>query len=112
MNEDEAGLAGSAKTIHTSGMKYESKVGVRGQVVIPKAIRDNLKLDKDTALEFELKGATVTLRAKPAASGMADFDLAIKKYAGSLRKTFLASGYKSVDDFIDESRGREPGTHD
>jgi len=93
-------------------MKYQSKVGERGQVVIPKPIRDNLRLDKNSAIEFELKGSTLTLRPKPANSDMADFDLAIKKYAGSLRKSFLARGYKSVDQFIDESRGREPGSHD
>jgi AbrB family looped-hinge helix DNA binding protein len=92
-------------------MKFQSKVGERGQVVIPKPIRDNLKLDKNTTLEFELKGATVTFRAKPVAD-MTNFERAIKKYAGSLRKSFLASGYKSIDDFIDESRGREPGSHD
>jgi AbrB family looped-hinge helix DNA binding protein len=90
-------------------MKFQSKVGERGQVVIPKAIRDNLGLDKNTALEFELKGATVTLRAK---RDLGNFDLAMKKYAGSLRESFLASGYKSVDEYIDDIRGREPGTHD
>jgi AbrB family looped-hinge helix DNA binding protein len=93
-------------------MKYQSKLGERGQVVIPKPIRDNLGLDMNSAIEFEIKGARVTLRAKRTASEMADFDLAMKKYAGSLRKSFLANGYKSVDDFIDASRGREPGTHD
>lgn len=84
-------------------MKFQSKVGERGQVVIPKAIRDNLGLDKNSALEFELKGATVTLRAK---RDMGNFDLAMKKYAGSLRKQFLADGYTSVDQYINESRGR------
>jgi len=93
-------------------MKFQSKLGERGQVVIPKAIRDNLGLSKNAAIEFELKGATVTLRAKSHANEMANFDLAMKKYAGSLRKQFLASGYKSVDEYIDDIRGREPGTHD
>jgi AbrB family looped-hinge helix DNA binding protein len=88
-------------------MKYQSKLGERGQVVIPKPIRDNLRLDKNSAIEFELKGSTVTLRAKPANSDMANFELAIKKYAGSLRKQFLAKGYKSVDQYIDEMRGRD-----
>jgi len=38
--------------------------------------------------------------------GMRNFELAIEKYGGSLRKRFLASGYTSVDQYIDESRGR------
>jgi AbrB family looped-hinge helix DNA binding protein len=87
-------------------MKFQSKVGQRGQVVIPKPIRDNLGLDKNSSLEFELKGTTVTLRAKRAESDMANFELAMKKYAGSLRKQFLADGYTSVDQYIKESRGR------
>jgi hypothetical protein len=37
---------------------------------------------------------------------MVGFDLAIKKYGGSLRKQFLASGYTSVDQYINEIRGR------
>ena len=43
-------------------MKYQSKLGERGQVVIPKAIRDNLGLNKHSAIEFELKGTTITLK--------------------------------------------------
>ncbi|HEY2861556.1 MAG TPA: AbrB/MazE/SpoVT family DNA-binding domain-containing protein [Terracidiphilus sp.] len=85
-------------------MKYQSKVGERGQVVIPKPIRDNLGLDKNSAIEFELKGTTVTLRASRERE-MRNFDLAMKKYAGSLRKQFLADGYTSVDQYLDETRG-------
>jgi AbrB family looped-hinge helix DNA binding protein len=84
-------------------MKFQSKLGERGQVVIPKAIRDNLGLNKNTAIEFEIKGATVTMRAK---RDLSNLDLAIKKYGGSLRKQFLADGYTSVDEYIAESRGR------
>ena len=85
-------------------MKFQSKLGERGQVVIPKAIRDNLGLKKNTAIEFELKGTTVILKAK---DGMADFERALKRYGGSLRKQFLAKGYKSVDQYLDEMRGRD-----
>ncbi|HEV2620234.1 MAG TPA: AbrB/MazE/SpoVT family DNA-binding domain-containing protein [Acidobacteriaceae bacterium] len=84
-------------------MKFTSKLGERGQVVIPKAIRDNLGLNKNSAIEFELKGATVTMKPQRDVSNL---DLAIKKYGGSLRKQFLADGYKSVDEYIAESRGR------
>ncbi len=84
-------------------MKFQSKLGERGQVVIPKPIRDNLGLNKNTPIEFELKGATVTLRAK---RDLTNLDLAIKKYGGSLRNQFLADGYTSVDEYIAESRGR------
>ncbi len=85
-------------------MKYQSKVGERGQVVIPKPIRDNLGLSKNSAIEFELKGATVTLRPSREQE-LRNFKLAMKKYAGSLRESFLAKGYKSIDEYLDETRG-------
>lgn len=84
-------------------MKFQSKVGERGQVVIPKVIRDNLGLDRNTAIEFEVKGTVVTLTPK---RDMRRFDEAVQKYRGSLRKDFLADGYASIDQYIKESRGR------
>jgi hypothetical protein len=35
-----------------------------------------------------------------------NFNLAMKKYAGSRRGSLLAMGYKSVDEFINDIRGR------
>lgn len=84
-------------------MKFKSKVGERGQVVIPKAIRDNLGLDKNSAIEFELVGTTVVLRPQ---RDMSNFDLAMKRYGGSLRKQFLADGYTTVDEYMKDIRGR------
>ena len=85
-------------------MKFEYKLGERGQVVIPKPIRDSLGLNKNSSIEFELKGTTVTLRSSRDRE-MRNFELAIKKYGGSLRKQFLADGYTSVDQYLDETRG-------
>jgi hypothetical protein len=50
-------------------MKYISKFGERGEVETPDPIR-----------------------AKGVAKERSNFDLAMKKYAGSLRRKFLASG--------------------
>ncbi len=85
-------------------MKYQSKLGERGQVVIPKPMRDSIGLSKNSAIEFEIKGTTITL--KPSRDReMRNFELALKKYGGSLRKQFLADGYTSVDRHLDETRG-------
>jgi AbrB family looped-hinge helix DNA binding protein len=84
-------------------MKFQGKLGERGQVVIPKAIRDNLGLGKDSAVVFELKGTTLTLTPK---RDMKRFDDALRKYRGALRKEFLADGYESVDQYLKETRGR------
>jgi AbrB family looped-hinge helix DNA binding protein len=85
-------------------MKYDSRIGQRGQIVIPKPIRDNLGLNKSSSMEVELKGRVILLKEK---DDMAAFEAALKKYRGSLRKRFLAKGYKSVDQYLDEMRGRD-----
>ena len=85
-------------------MKGTGKLGERGQVVIPKAMRDKMGLTKNSAIDFELKGTVITLTPSRARE-MRNFELALKKYGGSLRKQFLADGYKSVDRYLDETRG-------
>lgn len=84
-------------------MKSEAKVGERGQVVIPKHLRDELGLHKNTAVRFERRRNNLVL-IKSREQEMRNFDLAMKKYAGSLRKDFLKK-YKSVDQYLDETRG-------
>jgi AbrB family looped-hinge helix DNA binding protein len=87
-------------------MKIASKVGERGQVVIPKKFRDNLGLDKNTSVEFELKGATLVLTPKTLKQKTSNFDLAMKRYGGSLRKQMLNEGFASTDELMDHIRGR------
>jgi AbrB family looped-hinge helix DNA binding protein len=84
-------------------MKIASKIGERGQVVIPKKFRDNLGLNKDAAVEFELKGTTLVLTPK---RDLRNFDLAMKRYGGSLRKQMLAEGFASTDELMNHIRGR------
>lgn len=84
-------------------MKSECKVGEHGEVIIPALMRAELGLDVNTSIEIELEGSLITLRAKRAA---ANFDLAVERFAGSLRRQFLADGYSSVDEYVAESRGR------
>ncbi len=90
-------------------MKYTTKVSERGQVVIPKAIRDSLKLDKNSAIEVEMIGTTVTLTPVGAPTPKRDmrkFDEAMKKYRGSMREQLLADGYSSTDELMKHLRGR------
>jgi AbrB family looped-hinge helix DNA binding protein len=84
-------------------MKEESRVGERGQIVIPKQMRDEFGLHKNTAVKFERRPNGLLL-TRSREQEMRNFDLAMKKYAGSLRKQFLRK-YKSVDQYLDETRG-------
>lgn len=67
------------------------RVGAKGQVVIPKSLRDQANLHPGDEVEFELKGAQIVLKASrlPAALG--------GRFAGSGMASRLL-----------EDRGREP----
>lgn len=75
------------------------KVGERGQVTIPKAIRDEFRLRPATEVEFEvLKGVIVLRRATPT--------LKLRKWAGSGSRRLKQLGFESVDEFVEAVRGR------
>jgi AbrB family looped-hinge helix DNA binding protein len=75
------------------------KIGERGQVTIPKSIRDQLGLRRATELEFAIVNGTIVI--KKAAK-----KLNLRKWQGRCAKTFANLGYASVDDFIEDVRGR------
>jgi len=74
-------------------MQEESKVGPRGQIVIPKAVRDALRLRAGERMLVELQGDRIVLRRRP------------PSYASALRG--LHSGlWQGVDAaaYVDEER--------
>jgi antitoxin PrlF len=75
----------------------EATVAERGQVTLPKAIRDALGLTKGTQLKVELDGSRIILRK--------DVDDAISRARGLFK---LPKG-KTTDDVMRELRGRAPG---
>jgi AbrB family looped-hinge helix DNA binding protein len=84
-------------------MKFAAKVGERGQVVIPKAIREELAIGKNTSLEFELKGKTLTLSPK---KDMEKMRATLARFQGTLQEKFEADGFTSTAQFMKEMRGR------
>lgn len=54
-------------------MTYIAKISTKGQVVIPHQIRQELKLDIDDRVTFELKNSTLTLKKVPTVDEMAGF---------------------------------------
>lgn len=75
----------------------EATVAERGQITLPKAVRDALGLTKGTLLKVELEGGRIILRK--------NVDDAISRARGRFR---LPEGV-STDDVMRELRGRAPG---
>jgi AbrB family looped-hinge helix DNA binding protein len=75
----------------------EATVAERGQITLPKAVRDALGLTKGSVLKVELEGGRIILRK--------NVDDALAKLRGRFK---LPEG-KTTDDVMRELRGRAPG---
>ena len=75
------------------------KVGERGQVTIPKDIRDRFGIGPETEVEFSVVDDAIVLRKTPR-----KLDLA--RWKGRCARSFKKLGYSSVDKFIEDIRGR------
>ena len=76
----------------------DATVAERGQITLPKAVRDALGLVKGTKLKVELEGGRIVLRK--------DVDDALSRLRGRFK---LAEGFKTTDDAMRALRGRAPG---
>jgi AbrB family looped-hinge helix DNA binding protein len=75
------------------------KVGERGQVTIPKDIRERFGLGPETEVEFRVVKGSILLKKAPK-------KLNLQRWKGRAKASFAALGYSSVDKFIDDVRGR------
>jgi len=75
----------------------EATVAERGQITLPKAVRDKLGLTKGMKLTVEIDGGRIILRK--------DVSDALSRLRGLIK---LPSG-KTSDDIMRELRGRAPG---
>ena len=74
------------------------RVGQRGQVTIPKDIRDRFGIGPAAEVEFHVESGSIVLKKAPKR-------LNLKKWKGRC-KSILAAGYNSVDEFVEDVRGR------
>jgi AbrB family looped-hinge helix DNA binding protein len=74
------------------------KLGERGQVTIPKEIREQFALSPETEVEFQVVGGSIILRKAPK-------KLQLGKWKGRCGDTFAKLGYATVDQYIDDVRG-------
>jgi len=75
------------------------KIGERGQITIPKEIRDRFGLRQGTEVEFRVVKDTIILQKKPR-------KLNLEKWKGRCKGSFALLGYASVDEFLEDVRGR------
>lgn len=75
----------------------DATVAERGQITLPRAVRDALGLTKGTQLTVELDGSRIILRK--------NVDDAIARARGK----FTLDGFTSVDEAMRAVRGRAPG---
>jgi AbrB family looped-hinge helix DNA binding protein len=78
------------------------KIGERGQVTIPKDIRERFGLSTDTEVEFRIVKGAIMLAKTPK-------KLDLRKWKGRCKDSFAELGYtgrRAVDQFIDDVRGR------
>lgn len=78
---------------------YSRRIAERGQVTVPKELRDRFALEPRTEVEFATDGEVILLRKK--ARSM-DLD----KWKGKAKKSFAKLGYRSVDSYVESVRGR------
>ena len=76
----------------------EATVAERGQITLPKSVRDALGLTKGSKLKVELIDGRIVLRK--------DVDDALSRVRGRFK---LAEGFTSTDDVMRALRGRAPG---
>jgi len=72
-------------------------VAERGQITLPKAVRDALGLTKGTTLQVELDGSRIILRKN------------VSDAISRVRGKFKLDGFDSVDEAMRAVRGRAPG---
>ena len=76
----------------------EATVAERGQITLPKAVRDALGLTKGTQLKVELDGGRIILRK--------NVDDALSRMRGKYK---LVPEYANSDEAMRSIRGRAPG---
>lgn len=75
------------------------KVGERGQVTIPKEIREQFGIGPETEIDFLIQQGEIVVRKRTGA-------LPLRAWKGYCAKEFRKGGSKSVDDFLEGVRGK------
>ena len=75
------------------------KIGERGQVTIPKEMRDRFGLSPSTEVEFAVQANALVLKKVGGT-------LNLKRWKGKCKGSLEKLGYRTVDEYIRDVRGR------
>ncbi len=75
------------------------RIGKRGQVTIPKELRERFGLEPDIEVDFQVVNGVIVLKKRSRKLNLA-------KWKGRCRRSLTQLGYDSADDFIEDVRGR------
>jgi AbrB family looped-hinge helix DNA binding protein len=90
--------------VDTHDVRFEAKVGERGEIVIPEDVRERLQLKPDTTVAVDVAAAIPHLTDRePNWENLEDL---VARIRFPMQDALLADGYASVDDYIDDIRGR------
>ncbi|ADW68463.1 isoprenoid biosynthesis enzyme family protein [Granulicella tundricola] len=94
-------------------MTYIATVDHEGQIKLPQEILEHLGVSANVQVELEATEGAVKVSRRLAGEATMSLENrlkrakdAIEKYGGPVREQFLAEGWKSVDEYIDDMRGR------
>ena len=80
------------------------KPGERGQVTIPKELRERFAITSDSEVEFRVEGGEIVLRKLTAPYSSGEM-VALEKWKGYCAGSLADLGMTSVDEYVDEVRG-------
>ena len=93
-------------------MTFAATIDENGQLTLPPELREHLDLTPNTIVEFQEQDGVVTLsRQRPQSQITPEervrrLKAAVAALQPSMRAAFLAEGWTSVEEYMDDMRGR------
>jgi bifunctional DNA-binding transcriptional regulator/antitoxin component of YhaV-PrlF toxin-antitoxin module len=85
-------------------MRFEAKVGERGEIVIPENVLAELRLLPETTVAVDVE--STTFHSAEREPDWETLDELVARIRLPMRAALLADGYTSVDAYVNDVRGR------
>lgn len=85
-------------------MRFEAKVGERGEIVIPQNVLTELRLVPETTVAVDVE--STPFHSDDREPDWEKLDELVARIQVPMRAALLADGYASVDAYVDDIRGK------